>query len=65
MSWIEYDPQRRPIGLSPRDTWESVKRENGWEQLPGETVADMDRRLGTGLSPPKEQDDAERHQRRF
>lgn len=53
MMWAEYNPNRRPPAniASARDTWEQVKRERGWEQKPGETVAEMDVRLGTGLSP--------------
>ncbi len=58
MAWVEYDPQRRPPAdvTCPRDTWERVKRERGWAQLPGETVAEMDNRLSTGLSPPPNQE---------
>jgi hypothetical protein len=49
--WVEYDPHRRPPGSSSRGTWEQVKRERGWEQGAMETVAEMDWRLQTGLSP--------------
>ena len=33
--------------LTPRDTWELVKLERGWEQLPGEMVDQMHARYAS------------------